>query len=29
LVQKMPGSRKGSKDRTTTVVLITPRLLEP
>lgn len=29
LLQKIPGSRKGSKDRTTTVVLITPRLLEP
>jgi len=28
LVQKLPGSRKGSKDRTTTVVLITPRLLD-
>ena len=28
LVQKLPGSRKGSKDRTTTVVLITPRLID-
>jgi len=28
LIQRLPGSRKGSKDRTTTVVLITPRLLE-
>ena len=29
LIQKLPGSRAGSKNRTTTVVLITPRLLEP
>ena len=28
LLQKIPGSRAGSKDRTTTVVLITPRLLD-
>lgn len=28
LLNNLPGSRKGSKDRTTTVVLITPRLLE-
>ena len=28
LVQKIPGSRAGSKERTTTVVLITPRLLD-
>jgi type IVB pilus formation R64 PilN family outer membrane protein len=28
LVQKLPGSRAGSKDRTTTVVLITPRLID-
>ena len=28
LVQKLPGSRKGTKERTTTVVLITPRLLD-
>lgn len=28
LVQKLPGSRKGTKDRTTTLVLITPRLLD-
>lgn len=28
LVQKIPGSRKGTKDRTTTLVLITPRLLD-
>ncbi len=28
LLQKLPGSRAGSKDRTTTVVLITPRLLD-
>jgi type IVB pilus formation R64 PilN family outer membrane protein len=28
LIQKLPGSRAGSKNRTTTVVLITPRLLE-
>lgn len=28
LLNKLPGSRKGSKDRTTTVVLITPRLME-
>jgi type IVB pilus formation R64 PilN family outer membrane protein len=28
LLQNIPGSRQGSKDRTTTVVLITPRLLE-
>jgi len=28
LIQKVPGSRKGFKERTTTVVLITPRLLD-
>jgi type IVB pilus formation R64 PilN family outer membrane protein len=28
LLQKLPGSRAGSKDRTTTVVLITPRLID-
>ncbi len=28
LIQKLPGSRKGAKERTTTVVLITPRLLD-
>ena len=28
LVQNLPGSRKGTKERTTTVVLITPRLLD-
>jgi len=28
LLNNLPGSRKGTKDRTTTVVLITPRLLE-
>jgi len=28
LLQKLPGSRAGSKERTTTVVLITPRLLD-
>ena len=28
LLQKIPGSRAGSKDRATTVVLITPRLLD-
>jgi hypothetical protein len=26
LIQKVPGSSKGTKERTTTVVLITPRL---
>ena len=28
LVQRLPGSRKGSNERTTTVVLITPRLID-
>ncbi len=28
LIQKLPGSRSGSKSRTTTLVLITPRLLD-
>lgn len=28
LLEKIPGSRRGIKDRTTTVVLITPRILE-